>query len=80
MEKDSYENYHSMQRLSGTAYSITQNAIQLLRQKKVFEKQMEGVEDITNFDIYRHLGNRVNHDLTERFIASGYDLNLLEVT
>lgn len=28
--------------------------------------------------IYQHLGNRVNHDLTERFIAGGYDLNLLE--
>lgn len=37
---------------------ITQNAVQLHRQKKVFEKQMEGIEDITNFDIHRQ--RRVN--------------------
>lgn len=28
--------------------------------------------------IYQHLGNCINHDLTLRFIQSGYDLNILD--
>lgn len=44
---------------------ITQNAVQLYRQKKVFEKQMEGIEDISNFDIHRQ---RRMHDLVIAYL------------
>lgn len=34
--------------------------------------------DIRDMDlIYTHLGNAVNHDLTVRFVRSGYDLEVL---
>ena len=28
--------------------------------------------------IYEYLGNGINHELTKRFVSSGYDMNLLE--
>lgn len=39
---------------------ITQNAVQLRRQKKLIERQLEGIDDITTLDIQRQ---RRMHDL-----------------
>lgn len=37
--------------------------------------------DFTKYNmckIYEYLGNGINHELTKRFVSSGYDMNLLE--
>ena len=47
---------------------------------------LEGINDFLETDftesdmeeIYRHLGNAINHEKTMRFIESGYDFKVLE--
>lgn len=47
---------------------------------------LNGINDFLGTDfteedisvIYDRLGNRVNHELTEKFVKSGYDMSLLE--
>lgn len=47
----------------------------------------EGINDFLGTDfsledmltIYQYLGNRINHDLTVKFVKSGYDMSVFEV-
>ena len=59
------------------------------KRNEEFHREMrEGINRYlgTNFShedlsiIYSSLGNRVNHELTKRFIESGYDLNVIRRT
>lgn len=57
------------------------------RNRKFHEFMRHGINDFlgTRFNeqdmalIYQRLGNRVRHDLTVRFVESGYNMELLEV-
>lgn len=57
-----------------------------LKNERFHNFMLNGINDFLGTDfteedisvIYDHLGNRVNHKLTEQFVNSGYDMSLLE--
>ena len=63
-------------KINDKTLEIARKSIELGRKVGKLEGKLERTQD-DMYCIYDKLGNRVNHELTVKFIESGYDLSLV---